>query len=124
MPRGHVIPFPLVRIIAYAIAATSATLALGTVAPQLITFDDAATVLLFGVIVGVIDSILKPVIRTLSIPITCLTFGLFALVINVGLYYLAGQITPGMNVNWWGALFGSLLTSLAAGLMFAVVDES
>jgi putative membrane protein len=124
MPRGHVIPFPLVRIIAYAIAATSATLALGTVAPQLISFDDAATVLLFGVIVGVIDSILKPVIRTLSIPITCLTFGLFALVINVGLYYLAGQITPGMNVNWWGALFGSLLTSLAAGLMFAVVDES
>ncbi len=118
------IPFPLVRIIAYAIAATSAALALGTVAPQLISFDDAATVLLFGLIVGVIDSVLKPVIRTLSIPITCLTFGVFALVINVGLYYLAGQVTPGMEVNWWGALFGSLLTSLAAGLMFAVVDES
>jgi len=119
-----VIPFPLVRIIAYAIAATVATLALGSIAPQLIGFDDAATVLLFGLALGVIDSLLKPIIRTLSIPITCLTFGLFAFVINVGLYYLAGTITPGMTLNIWGAVVGSLLTSLAAGLMFAVVDES
>lgn len=118
------IPFSLVRVIGYAIAAMVATLGLGTVAPQLLSFDDAATVMLFGLILGVVNSFVKPVIRVLTLPITCLTFGLFALVVNVGLYFAAASVTPGMEITWWGAIAGSLLTGIAAGLMFAVVDET
>lgn len=117
------IPYPLVRVIAYAIATIVATLVLGTISSRLISFDDASTVLLFGLVIGVLDAFIKPVVRVLSLPITCLTFGFFALVINVGLFYLGGRITPGMEIDIWGAIFGSILTSVAAGLMFSVVDE-
>ena len=117
------IPYSVVRVVAYAIAAIVATLVLGTISSRLISFDDAATVLVFGLVVGVLDAFIKPVVKILSLPITCLTFGLFALVINAGLFYLSGEVTPGMELTIWGALFGSILTSIAAGLMFSVMDE-
>lgn len=111
-------------MISYAIAATAAALAMGTVAPQLIRIEDAPSAMVFGVAIGVANSVVKPVVNMLAIPISCLTFGLFALVVNVGLYYGVGRIAPGMEITWWGAIFGSILTSLAAGLMYAIVDES
>jgi putative membrane protein len=118
-----VIPFVLIRITAYAIAAIVATLVLGTISSRLVSFDTASTVLLFGLVIGVINAFIKPVVALLSLPITCLTFGLFALVINTVLFYFGATLTPGMDVSWWGALFGSLLASIASGLMFSVVDE-
>jgi putative membrane protein len=118
-----VIPFPILRLIAYAIAAIVATLSLATVAPQFLDFEDAESVLLFGVVIGIINSFLKPVIQTLTLPISCLTLGLFSAVVNIALFYVGASVTPGMDVNWWGAIFGSLITSVASGLIFAVVDE-
>lgn len=118
-----VIPYNLVRVVSYAIAAIVATLVLGTISRRLISFDEASTVLLFGLVVGVINAFITPIVNAISIPITCLTFGLFALVINTTLFYAAAAITPGIEVSIWGALFGSILTSVASGMMFSVVDE-
>ena len=117
------IPYSLVRVVAYAIAAIGATLVLSTISSRLISFDDAATLLLFGLVIGVLDAFIKPVLRLIALPITCLTFGLFALVINAALFYFGGTATPGMEINVWGAIFGSILTSIAAGLMFSVFDD-
>jgi len=118
-----VIPTSVVRIIGYGLATIVATLALGTLSTRLIRWDDAATVLLFGLVIGVINAYIKPVVRFVAIPITCLTFGLFALVINAVLFYAGAKLTPGMDINAWGALLGSMLTSIAAGIMFTVLDD-
>ncbi|MBA2470410.1 MAG: phage holin family protein [Chloroflexia bacterium] len=117
------IPFILIRVTAYGIGAILATLILGTISSRLIEFDEASTVLLFGLVIGVINAFIKPIVSLLTLPITCLTFGLFAVVINTVLFYFGASLTPGMDVGWWGAIFGSILTSLASGLMFSVVDE-
>ncbi len=117
------IPFVLIRVTAYGIAAILATLILGTISSRLIEFDEASTVLLFGLVIGVINAFIKPIVSLLTLPITCLTFGLFAVVINTVLFYFGASLTPGMDVGWWGAIFGSILTSLTSGLMFSVVDE-
>lgn len=117
------IPFALVRVTAYAIAAIVATLVLGTISSRLISFDEASTVLLFGIVIGAINAFIKPVVKVITLPITCLTFGLFALVVNVVLFYAGASLTPGMDIGWWGAIFGSLLTSIASGLIFSVLDE-
>jgi putative membrane protein len=118
-----VIPFALIRVISYGVAAIVATLVLGTISERLITFDDAATVLLFGLVIGAINAFIKPFVSILTLPITCLTFGVFAFVVNVALFYLGASYTPGMDIGIWGAIFGSILTSAASGLMFSVVDE-
>lgn len=117
------IPFALIRVIAYGIAAIVATLILGTISSRLLSFDEPSTVLLFGLVIGVINAFIKPIVALLTLPITCLTFGLFAVVVNTVLFYLGGTLTPGMEMSWWGAIFGSILASMASGLMFSVVDE-
>ncbi len=113
----------MIRIAAYAIAAIVAALALGTISQRLITFEDAESVLLFGVVVGGINAFIKPIVRTLALPLTCLTFGLFALVVNAALFGLGAWITPGIDMSWFGALVGSIFASIAAGIIFSVVDE-
>ncbi len=118
-----VIPFALIRVVAYGVAAIIATLILGTISSRLLRFDEPSTVLLFGLVIGAINAFIKPIVRVLTLPITCLTFGLFAVVVNTVLFYFGASLTPGMDVGWWGAIFGSILTSLASGLMFSVVDE-
>ncbi len=113
----------VVRFIAYVVATVVATLALGTISERLISFDRAETVLLFAVVLGVINATIKPVVQVLTLPLSCLTFGLFAIVVNMVLFWGGAYITPDLEVSWWGALIGSLMVSVASGIMFTVLDE-
>jgi putative membrane protein len=113
----------MVRIFAYGVATIVATLALGTISSRFITFESAEAVLVFGLVLGVINAFIKPVVKVLSLPITCLTFGLFAVVINMALFKAGAEVTPGIDVSWWGALIGSIIASLASGIIFSVIDE-
>jgi putative membrane protein len=113
----------MIRIIAYALAAVVAALATATISGRYFAFDTAESVLLFGVVMGVINAFIKPVVRILSFPISCLTFGLFAFVINAGLFALGAYVVPGVEITWEGALIGSVIASLAGGVMFSVLDE-
>lgn len=113
----------MIRIIAYALAAVVAALATATISGRYFSFDTAESVLLFGGVMGAINAFIKPIVRVLSIPISCITFGLFAFVINAGLFALGAYIVPGIELTWEGALIGSIIASLAGGVMFSVLDE-
>lgn len=113
----------MVRILAYALAAIVAALATATISRNWFSFDSTESVMIFGAVMGVINAFIRPVVKLISLPITCLTFGLFAFVINAGLFALGGSIVPGVEVNMWGAVIGSLIASVAAGIMFSVFDE-
>ena len=113
----------MIRLIAYALAAVIAALVTATISERLLTFDSPQSVIIFGLVMGVIDAFIKPVVRLLSFPITCLTFGLFSLVINAALFWLGSYLVPGVEVSWVGALLGSVLVSIASGVIFSVLDE-
>lgn len=113
----------MVRIFAYALAAIVAALATSTISQEWLSYDTSQSVLLFGAVMGVINAFIKPVVRLISLPLTCLTFGLFALVVNALLFALGAAVVPGIEINNWGAVVGAIFSSLAAGLMFSVFDE-
>jgi putative membrane protein len=114
----------IVRIIVYMIAACVAALLLGTISEQrLVSYDSQASVFVFAAVLGVVNAAIKPVLQVLALPISCLTFGLFALVINAGLFALSVWLTPGMQVTTAGAVLGAVLTSVAGGVVFSLVDE-
>lgn len=113
----------MIRIFAYALAAIVAALATSTISNDWFSFDSSESVLLFGAVMGVINAFIKPVVRFISIPLTCLTFGLFALVINAVLFAVGAALVPGIEASNWGAVVGAIISSLAAGLMFSVFDE-
>ena len=114
----------IVRLAVYIVAACVAALLLGTISEQrLVSYESRTALFLFAGILGLLNAIIKPVLQTLALPLTCLTFGLAALVVNAGLFALATALTPGMRVTLAGAAFGAVLASLASGVIFSLIDE-
>ncbi len=64
-----------------------------------ITIDSFFTAVWVGLVLGLINYFVKPILATLTLPLTILTFGLFLLVLNGGLVMLAGYLVSGFTVN-------------------------
>jgi putative membrane protein len=80
--------------------------------------EDFLTGLLVAVVLGLLNTFLKPVLVLFTLPVTLLTLGLFLLVINAGLVLLAARIVPGFVVeSFWWALGFSILLSIVQGIL-------
>jgi putative membrane protein len=114
----------IARFVAYAIGGAVAALLVATISQQrLVSYENVQTVAIFAIVIGVLNATIVPVIRFVSLPLTCLTFGLFALVINAAVFALAATIAGGMTVSFWGAVVGAIVASVASGAIFSVLDE-
>jgi len=114
----------VIRLLAYIVAGMASVLLVGTVfADRMVQYDDQAAVLVFGALLGLLTFFIKPIVTFISFPITCLTFGLFALVINAGFFALAAWAVPGVETNWLGAVVGGLTASVLGGIIYSVFDE-
>ncbi len=112
------------RVAAYIIGSMIAVLILGTIfRDRFVTYESEAAVLIFAAILGVLTAYIKSVVTLVTLPLTCLTFGLFLVVINVAMFALAALLTPGLEVTFWGAAIGALFVSVANGIVFSIVDE-
>lgn len=73
--------------------------------------------LFVGLIFGLVNAFVKPIISLLSLPITILTLGLFTVVINAGMLYLTSWISSYTTVHFtidtffWTAVFAALIIS-------------
>lgn len=72
------------------------------------------TALLVAIVLAVLNTLVKPVLVILTIPVTILTLGLFLLVINAAIILLTDALVPGFQVAgfWWALLFSLLLSLL------------
>ena len=66
-------------------------------------------------VLGFLNIIIRPILLVLTLPITILTLGLFALVVNGALFFFAASFIEGFSVdNFWYALLGSILMSIVS----------
>jgi putative membrane protein len=73
-------------------------------------------------VLGVVNTIVRPVITVLTLPLTIVTLGLFYLVVNGAAFGLAAALVPGFDVaSFFAAVLGALVTGLAAWIAGAVV---
>lgn len=78
-------------------------------------FPDA---LLFSLIVAVFNAFIAPILIVISFPITVMTVGFFALLINVFLFWLASLISYGIHItNFWGAFWGGIIVAFASFIL-------
>jgi len=74
--------------------------------------------LLATLLIGCLNTFLRPIIIMLTLPATILTLGLFTLVINGALFYLAGQMFAGFNIASFGtAMISAILYSIFSFLL-------
>lgn len=76
-----------------------------------------------AIVLGLLNTFLKPVLIFLTLPITVVTLGLFTLVVNAGVILLAGLIVEGFTVAgfWWALLF-SVVLSLVSGFLNSLAN--
>jgi putative membrane protein len=80
-----------------------------------VSIDTPSTLILAGILLGVVNSIIRPIAILLTLPMTILTLGLFLLVINAGMVALVAWMLPGMHIAGFGAAFWtSILVSLVS----------
>ncbi len=78
--------------------------------------------LIAALILGIANAVIRPILKLAALPITCLTLGLFSVVINAVLFWATGQITPGYHVRGpVSALFGTVVMSVAGGIINSVL---
>lgn len=76
-------------------------------------------------VLGVVNTVVRPVLTFLTFPITILTLGLFYFVVNGAAFGLAAALVPGFDVgSFLSAILGALVTGLAAWMVGAVVKPS
>jgi len=74
--------------------------------------------LIAALVLGLLNTLVKPVLVLLTLPITIVSLGLFLLVLNALVFWFAGSILKGFHVNgFWWALLGALVYSLISGLL-------
>jgi len=86
--------------------------------------DDYGTAIWVAFIVGVLFSILKPILIILTLPVTILTLGLFLFVINAAMILLANSWIDGFSVSgFWTALLFSILLSFFESILHKLIEK-
>ena len=81
-------------------------------------------IIVTGLILAIINSIIKPILVVLSLPAIIFTLGLFMIVINGVTVYLASLLYHPFHIkNFWAAIFAGIIIGLVNYLVSAIIDS-
>jgi putative membrane protein len=81
--------------------------------------ESIATTLIAALVLGVLNAVVRPILGFLSLPITILTLGLFALVLNALMFWLMARLVPGVQASNW--IVAWLAYSIITWIISAIV---
>ena len=80
-----------------------------------ITIDSAMTLVLAGLLLGVVTAIVRPFALLVSLPALLLTLGVFLLVVNAAMLGLVALMLPGFRIDgFWTAVGAALIVSIVS----------
>jgi putative membrane protein len=86
-----------------------------------IRIDTPTTLVLAGILLGVVNAFVRPIAIVLTLPFTVLTIGFFLLVVNAAMLGLVALLLPGFHIDgFWTAFLAALIVSVTGwiGSMF------
>ena len=92
------------------------------------TTDRLVTVLVVALIFGVVNTVIKPVLKLVTLPLFILTLGLITFVINALMLWLTSWVAGGLDLpfdvdGFWPALLGSLVITFVSWVLNLVVPD-
>jgi putative membrane protein len=77
-----------------------------------------------GLVLGLVNAVVRPILILLTLPFTLLTLGLFLFVLNGLCLWLTSLLVKGFEVQgFWSAVFGSILVSVVSWLLTTSVSD-
>ncbi|HXT04251.1 MAG TPA: phage holin family protein, partial [Casimicrobiaceae bacterium] len=78
--------------------------------------------LIAALVLGLINTLVRPILVLLTLPVTLLTLGLFILVINGLLFWLVGSFVRGFTVGgFWAGVFGAIVYSIISWALSSLI---
>jgi putative membrane protein len=112
------------RLVLVWIVNTVALLAVAYLMPS-VRVDSFATALIAAALLGLANTVVRPILVILTLPVTILTLGLFIFVINGLLFLGIAHLVQGFDVaGLWPAILASIVFSLISWLLSALVLRS
>lgn len=80
-----------------------------------IRYDRFTDLIIASLVLGILNSFLKPILMLIALPLLLFSLGLFMFVINALLLFLVGSILKGFHVDtFWAAFWGALIISIVS----------
>lgn len=80
--------------------------------------------LLAGLVLGLVNAVIRPVLLFLTLPLTLLTLGLFILILNGLLLQLVAWLVGGFTVQgFWPSIFGAIVVGVVSWLLTAFLSD-
>jgi len=119
----------IIRLLANAVALAVATwLIAGITLEGATTGRRIVTLLIVAAIFGVVNAIVRPIVKLLSLPFIILTLGLLTFVINALMLWLTSWITGKLDVQFhvdgfWSALWGALIITVVGMIINVILPD-
>ncbi len=86
--------------------------------------DSFTSAILAAIVLGVINTFIKPVLVVLTLPLNVLTLGLFSFVINAVVLWLASAVVPGLMLDGWvPAILAAVVLSVVSTVLSMVLKD-
>jgi putative membrane protein len=87
-----------------------------------ITVESISTALIAALLLGLVNTFIRPLLVLLTLPVTLLTLGLFIFVINALLFWFVGSFVQGFHVaGFWSAFLGAILYSIISWALSSIL---
>lgn len=87
-----------------------------------IRIDSFVTAIVAALVLGLINTLIRPVLVLLTLPATLLTMGLFIFVINALMFWGAAELVNGFHVaGFWSAFLGAILYSIISWVLSSLL---
>jgi len=90
------------------------------IVPRFVFEGSIAELGLVAVLFGLVNALIRPVVRLLTLPVTLMTFGLFGLVVNGLMLLLVASLSDTLYID--GRLGAQLLAAIAAAMVVSIVS--
>ena len=118
-------PKPLVRfLIRWLVCSLGLWIAAAFLGSRLTYNDSLQVIIIGGLVLAIINIVLKPIVVILSLPAVLLSLGFFMIIINGLMVYIASKLYSPLHVtNFWAAILAGLIIGLVNYLVSIIVEN-
>lgn len=114
----------LLRLLAHLIANGVTVILLAALMPSQVSYADDRAVVVFAIVLALLNLILRPILQVIAFPLTCLTLGIFSLIVNAAVFHLASRLSEDVTISYLGAFIGAIVAGvLNSALSNAFADQ-
>jgi putative membrane protein len=82
------------------------------------------TAIVAAIVIGIVNTLIRPVLQLIALPISIITFGISAIIINVLLLWGTSKIIPGFAIDgFWTAFVASILLSVVSWFLGKLASD-